>query len=88
MYVLDVATGKHKQITHTAKGEYNPRWRPDGKKIGFLSAESGSMQLWEMNTDGTGRVQVSKFENGLDGFEYAPTKRNIVYVTSEAKTID
>lgn len=84
LYVLDVATGKHKQITHTAKGEYNPRWRPDGKKIGFLSAESGSMQLWEMNPDGTGRVQVSKFENGLDGFEYAPDQKKILF-TSQVK---
>lgn len=84
LYMLDLATGKQKQITHTAKGEYNPRWRPDGKKIGFLSAESGSMQLWEMNTDGTGRVQVSKFENGLDGFEYAPDQKKILF-TSQVK---
>ena len=84
LYVLDLATGNQKQITHTAKGEYNPRWRPDGKKIGFLSAESGSMQLWEMNPDGTGRVQVSKFENGLDGFEYAPDQKKVLF-TSQVK---
>ncbi len=54
------------------------------KKLVFLSAESGSMQLWEMNPDGTGRVQVSKFENGLDGFEYAPDQKKILF-TSQVK---
>ncbi len=84
LYMLNLSTGNQKQITHTPQGEYNPRWRPDGKKIGFLSSESGSMQLWEMNPDGTGRVKVSDFAGGLDGFEYAPDQKKILF-TSQVK---
>lgn len=84
LYLLEIATGKTEQLTHTSGGEYNPRWRPDGKKIGFLSAKSGSMQLWEMNIDGTGRTQISSIEGGITGFEYAPDQSKVLF-TAEVK---
>ena len=49
-------------ITNTESGEYSAVWRPDGKKIGFLSTESGKLQLWEMNPDGSDRKQISDIE--------------------------
>ncbi|MGE4541459.1 MAG: alpha/beta fold hydrolase [Bacteroidales bacterium] len=84
LYLLDIGSGETAQLTHTSGGEYNPRWRPDGKKIGFLSAKSGKMQLWEMNVDGSGRAQISFIENGITGFEYAPDQSKILF-TSEVK---
>jgi len=84
LYIMDLSTGNQKKITHTTFGEYNPRWRPDGKKIGFLSAEGGSMQLWEMNTDGTGRNKISDIAGGINSFEYAPDQSAILF-TAEVK---
>ncbi|HOI32842.1 MAG: S9 family peptidase [Bacteroidales bacterium] len=84
LYLLDLNTGNTVQLTHTAGGEYNPSWRPDGKKIGFLSAKSGSMQLWEMNNDGSGRTQITFVENGITGFKYAPDQSKILF-TAEVK---
>jgi len=52
LYTIGVDGKNLKQITKTPFGEYAAIWRPDGKKIGFLSPESGSIQLWEMNPDG------------------------------------
>jgi dipeptidyl aminopeptidase/acylaminoacyl peptidase len=67
------------RLTNTAESEQNARWRPDGKKIGYLSPVSGSMQLWEMNPDGTGALQVSEIEGGLSNFDYAPDGIHISY---------
>jgi len=53
LYRIGVDGKNLKQLTHTAGSEYNAVWRPDGKKIGFLSPRSGSMQIWEMNPDGS-----------------------------------
>ncbi len=84
LYRID-ANGKNlKQLTHTSGGEYNAVWRPDGKKIGFLSARSGSMQIWEMNPDGTNPVQISHVKGGVTGFKYAPDQKKILY-TAEVK---
>lgn len=80
LYVMSSKGESFNRITHTPGGEYNPRWRPDGKKIGFLSAEGGSMQLWEMNPDGSDRKQVSKIDGGMNGFEYSPDQKKLVYI--------
>ncbi|MEZ5199280.1 MAG: hypothetical protein R2764_23730 [Bacteroidales bacterium] len=79
LYTIDVNGENLKQITHSPKSEFNAVWRPDGQKIGFLSSESGSVQLWEMNPDGSGRTQISEIEGGLTGFKYAPDQRKILF---------
>ncbi len=83
LYLVDINGENGKQITKTAISEFNAVWRPDGKKIGFLSAESGSVQLYEMNPDGSGRKQISNFDGGVTGFKYSPDQTKILY-TKEA----
>jgi dipeptidyl aminopeptidase/acylaminoacyl peptidase len=85
LYSIDVKTKEMKQLTRTSFGEYNAVWRPDGKKIGFLSSESGSMQFWEMNPDGSDKKQISDIEGGITGFKYSPDQTKILF-TKEVKT--
>ncbi len=79
LYVIGVDGKNLKRITTTKFSEYSALWNPNGKKIGFLSAESGSMQIWEMNTDGSDRKQISKTENEITGFSYSPDGKKILY---------
>jgi dipeptidyl aminopeptidase/acylaminoacyl peptidase len=58
----------------------NGVWRPDGKKIAYLSAEKGSTQIWEMNPDGTGRKQISNTDGDVIGFSFAPSGDGVLYV--------
>lgn len=74
--------GTATQITNTPFSEGQAVWRPDGQKIGFLSPESGSMQLWEMNADGSERVQVTDVEGGISNFAYAPDMKHISFTQS------
>ncbi len=80
LYVLSVNGGEPKKVTDFKGSEINGLWRPDGKKIGFLSAESGEMQIWEMNPDGTNKIQISKVDGGVDGFIYSPDLKHIIFV--------
>ena len=80
IYTIPVAGGEAKNLTNTAQNEYNAVWRPDGKKIGYLSSASGSVQLWEMNPDGSDMRQVSEIEGGIFGFQYAPDMSKIYYL--------
>ncbi|MCD4747563.1 MAG: S9 family peptidase [Bacteroidales bacterium] len=79
LYTISVTGENMKQLTKTAKGEYNAVWRPDGNKIGYLSSESGSMQLWEINPDASGKKQISDIEGGITGFKYSPDQKKIIY---------
>ncbi|MEI6853208.1 MAG: S9 family peptidase [Bacteroidota bacterium] len=67
-------------LTDSPGSEYNALWRPDGKKIGYISSSTGDPQLWEMNTDGTGKRQVSFVDGGINGFAYAPDMKHILFI--------
>ena len=79
LYTMDANGVNLEQITNSPKSEFNAVWRPDGKKIGFLSSETGSVQLWEMNPDGSDRIQISDFDGGVSGFKYSPDQTKILY---------
>ncbi len=79
IYSISVEGGTPKQLTTRIGGEFNQRWTPDGKKIGYLSDNSGSVQLWEMNTDGTDKQQISKIDGDINSFEYSPAGEHILY---------
>jgi dipeptidyl aminopeptidase/acylaminoacyl peptidase len=78
LYTVPVAGGKAIQITNTAAKEWGERWTKDGK-VAFLSAESGTVQVWEMNADGTARKQLTDVEGGINDFKFSPNESKIVY---------
>ncbi|MGM0573844.1 MAG: prolyl oligopeptidase family serine peptidase, partial [Bacteroidota bacterium] len=80
IFLMSAEGGVMKNLTKTESSEFNIRWRPDGKKIGYLSSANGSVQLWEMNPDGTEKKQISDIEGGIGGFEYAPNQKKILYI--------
>lgn len=80
LYTIPVNGGKPVKLTDTKGSEYNAIWRPDGKKIGYLSADGGSMQVWEMNPDGSNKKQVSDIPDGINGFAYSPAINNILFI--------
>lgn len=70
------------RITDTADRESGLQWRPDGERIGYLSAASGTIQLWEINRDGTGKKQVSRSDADIHGFCYSPDQTKILLIKS------
>jgi dipeptidyl aminopeptidase/acylaminoacyl peptidase len=74
--ILSIDGGKPEII---GEGE-NIRWNPVSGKIGYLSSESGSTQIWEMNSEGKGNTQLTDIEGGINGFEYAPDGKQFFYL--------
>ncbi|PIP55254.1 MAG: peptidase S9 [Bacteroidetes bacterium CG23_combo_of_CG06-09_8_20_14_all_32_9] len=79
IFSVPVAGGTPKQLTTFAGPESNPRWRSDGKKIGFIAIESESAQIWEMNPDGNNQEKISDIEGGINSFEYSPDGTKVLY---------
>jgi len=80
LFTMNTDGSDKQQITHTATREASARWMKDGKRITFLSSETGSMQLWIMNADGSDRKQISNLENGMNDFSFSPDESRILYV--------
>ncbi|TRZ64607.1 S9 family peptidase [bacterium] len=79
-YTVPVGGGQVTRITNTPDGKFTALWRPDGKKIGFISSKSGATQLWEMNPDGTAWTQITDVEGGINDFKYSPDIKKILFV--------
>ena len=80
LYVIPVSGGTPVNLTNSPGSEWNGVWRPDGKKIGYISAENGEPQLWEMNPDGSDKKQLTNFEGGINGFSYSPTMTHVLFI--------
>ena len=84
LWILPVTGGDPVNITNSDVSESSARWRPDGRRIGFLKAVDGKSQLFEMDTDGSNIVQVTSIDGGITGFGYAPDMQHI-YFTKRVK---
>ncbi|MEZ4825620.1 MAG: S9 family peptidase [Bacteroidia bacterium] len=80
LYSVSANGGEIRKITAFEGSESQAKWRPDGRKIGFISSESGTSQLWEMSSDGSNKIQVSNIEGGINGFLYSPAGDKILFI--------
>lgn len=81
LFILDIDKKESSQITQTAVSEHGAKWIKRSGKIAFLSTESGSSQLWIMDTDGKNRTQISRIESGINDFLLSPDETKILYIT-------
>jgi dipeptidyl aminopeptidase/acylaminoacyl peptidase len=79
LFKTAVEGGRPVRLTDWPGSESGAWWRPDGRKIGFLSGRSGTTQLWEIDPDGSGARQVSNVEGGIANFRYAPDGRHVSF---------
>ncbi len=80
IYVQNTADGSAKMLTTSKKSEVGPTFIKGGTKIAYLSAESGSMQLWEMNPDGTERKQISFEASDVADYLFSPNESKVILV--------
>lgn len=80
IYRIPVEGGDPIQITSFTGHEFNHRWHPSGNKIGFLSGEGGTVQIWEVAMDTGTPKQISNIKDRINGFEYSPTGEKVFYV--------
>jgi dipeptidyl aminopeptidase/acylaminoacyl peptidase len=80
LYSITVGGTDLLKLTDSEGSNVNPRWKPGGEAIGYLSSASGEMQVWEMDMNGQEKQQVSEIEGGISGFEYSPDGKKILFL--------
>jgi Tol biopolymer transport system component/DNA-binding winged helix-turn-helix (wHTH) protein len=66
-------------IVSTAN-EVSPRYSPDGKKIVFVSTQSGSDEIWICDSDGQNPTRLTSFRGPLAGSpSWSPDGKQIVF---------
>src|SRR6187431_1632006 len=71
-YIINLPAGSPIAVTDAKTNAFDVQWKPDGSKVTFLSSESGSVQLWEIDIDGKNKTQVSNVPAGINAYKYSP----------------
>ena len=86
IFLMNADGSGNTQLTQDAWQENQPVWIKEGKKLAYLSNESGSSQVWEMDPDGTDRRQLTDYEGGIEGFAFSPDGEKLLFI-AQVKTV-
>jgi len=79
-----------RRLTSHPQGDSNPRWKPDGKSVFFISTRSDSAQVWRIRIDGGEAQQVTDLPFDLGNLVISPDGKHIAFtmeVFPDCKTI-
>ena len=94
LWIGETGSGETHALTTAKKSSTNPAWSPDGKWIAFLSDRPGQIagtaegkkQLYVISADGGEAQQVTKVENEVNDFEWAPDSKRIAFSMSDPES--
>ena len=78
LFVKGINGEGKKRLTVSAKSETDAAWIANGKKIAYLSAG----QLWQMNADGSGKIQLTQSAVDIEGFRFSPDEKKVILIKS------
>ncbi len=84
-------TGNTHLLTMQEKSSSGAKWSPDGRWVAFVSDRPGqvgetkadSRQIYVIDPTGGEARQVTKLDDGVDGFEWAPDSKTIAFTTKD-----
>ena len=80
LFTISSDGSARRQITQGVAGVHGARWIQQGRRISYISSESGAPQVWTMAADGTDRRQVTNIEGGLSDYLFSPDEKQLAYI--------
>jgi dipeptidyl aminopeptidase/acylaminoacyl peptidase len=93
LWISDRAGNTH-LLTAQVKSSSGARWSPNGKWVAFASDRPGQVaetkadtrQIYVIDPMGGEARQVTKLEDGVDGYEWGPDSKTIAFTTKDPQS--
>jgi dipeptidyl aminopeptidase/acylaminoacyl peptidase len=85
IWLLDVASGRTRQLTFSGKSDGSPRFAPDGRSIAFTSDRDGVTQLYLLPTLGGEPERLTDRQEAVGAFRWSPDGTRIALLMAEPK---
>lgn len=81
VWVVEVATGRARQLTGGPGSDRQPRWSPDGKTLAFISTRDSGAQVWVLPIAGGDARKVSRLAEGAADPLWLPDGSGLLVVS-------
>jgi TolB protein len=81
IYVMNADGSGKRKLTHNARGNNEPAWSPDGRKIAFRSTRNGNREIYVMNADGSGKRNLTRNPAQDSRPSWSPDGRRIAFIS-------
>src|SRR5213596_2937566 len=81
VWVVEVTTGKSRQMTGGPGSDRQPRWSPDGKTLAFISTREAGAQVWLLPVAGGDARKVSSLPDGASDPVWLPDGSGLLVVS-------
>jgi len=82
IYVMNAdGSGVARRLTYAEGKDYDPSWSPDGTRIAFVSKRDGDWEIWLMDPDGTGLVNLTQNKSNETDPSWSPDGSRIAFAS-------
>src|SRR5437868_12853337 len=81
IWVVEVATGRGRQLTGGPGSDRQPRWSPDGKTLAFVSTRDSGAQVWVLPIAGGDARKISGVADGVSDPLWLPDGAGLLAVS-------
>jgi len=85
LWLLEVGSGRLRQLTFSGKSDGAPRWSPDGTSIAFTSDRGGAAQLYRLSLGGGDAEALTDRKDAVGAFRWSPDGKRIALLMNEPK---
>ncbi|HWQ03356.1 MAG TPA: S41 family peptidase [Candidatus Nitrosotenuis sp.] len=85
LFTIATDRGEIGRVTRSFWRDRLPAWSPDGKRIAFVSDQSGRDELWVCDAEGRNAKKLSDSETEKTGADWLPDSKSLVYGASDKK---
>ena len=85
LWLLDVASGRLRQLTFSGKSDGSPHWSPDGSALAFISDREGAAQLYRLPLGGGEAERLTDRKESVTAFRWSPDGSRIALLMNESK---
>lgn len=79
LWILNLENKNTRRLTSHEAADFNPRWSPDNRWIWFLSARSGSVQIWRIRAEGGEAEQFTQLPLNTGNLVVSPDGKAIAF---------
>jgi len=84
--IFSIGPSGERQLTNLRRLSYDPVWSPDGRRVAFVSQHDDSDDIWVMNANGSGQVNLTLEDREHCAWDkhpaWSPDSREIAFWSS------